>query len=99
MTAGCSSSWDGTTSEALPQTDKWGKIILHCLRSSDIPTCRDWMLDTCCSEAEIPSLAGIEKKEILLKIQHPETSIQHHGAVSSNHGILPKLEIKFKILN
>jgi hypothetical protein len=26
----------------------------------DVPPRRDWSLDTCCSEAEIPSLAGME---------------------------------------
>jgi hypothetical protein len=39
-----------------------------------------------------------KEKRNPLKIQHPETSIQHHGATIWNHGMLSKLDIKFKIL-
>ena len=42
----------------MPQTDKFVCICqIYCLRRSDTGC---WMLDDCCSEAEIPSSAGIK---------------------------------------
>jgi hypothetical protein len=49
------------------------------------------ILDTGCSILD-------KEKRNPLKIQHPETSIQHHRATIWNHGMLSKLEIKLKIL-
>ncbi len=54
------------SSEALPQTDEWGKIVLYCLRSSDTG---------CSILVEDPVFSGVKKKEILYK-----SSIHHHGA-------------------
>jgi len=50
------------------------------------------MLDTCCSEAEIPSSAGIKKYfKNLGSMNH------HHGATDWNYGMLQKLDINFRI--